>query len=366
MYNVLIKGDINESTLALIDNAIAQDDNDVMLSIDSLGGSLSCGLLAYDRIRESGKNFYANVIGTCMSSATLFLVACPLANRTASPHATILIHNPLINMGYSSLNDVKNVLGSMEDAKMKLVQIYAERTLMTAEQVSALMDNERELYATDCIEKGLIATTNQLYNKCCNYNKKQAKKIMKKSFLNVLTNKIVRALLNEAYVAEDGTELEISELVVGGTCSADGVFVVDGCTITVENGIIVDLIPAVEEVPAEPETIENEGEGEEVAPETIEEVAETVAEEAEAIVEGEEEIPVEDATAIAEAVKEIVEEILENKYNKYVSIVNKCGGIAKLEKLANVKHENKVFTAEKAKKSNGSRSISELLAMKKK
>jgi len=349
MFKVDIKGDIGESTINLIDNAIQQADNDIMLTIDSNGGSLSCGMLCYDRIRESGKNFYANVVGSCMSSATLLLVACPLANRTASAHSTILIHNPLVNMGITSLNDVKGLLGTMEDAKAKLVQIYTERTLMSADEVSELMDKEKELYATDCVEKGLIAKTNHLYN----YNKKIFKKNMKKSFISMLTNKIVKALLNEAYTAEDGTELEISAIEVGGTCSQDGIFVVEGYTITVEGGVITDIIAPQEEV------VENEGE-DKTQEEKVEEVAETVQEVVEKTVEEDGEV---DATEVGKVVKEIVEESLK-EFDELKELVEKCGGKDKLKALCNVKHSAKVFNSVEKKDNNKKYTIKELVEMK--
>lgn len=357
MYSVVIKGEINDKTIDLIDAAIAQNDNDIMLSIDSYGGSLQAGFTCYDKIRESRKNFHANVVKTCMSSATLLLVACPMERRTASPHATILIHNPLVDCGYASLNEVKNVYRSMEDAKDKLVQIYAERTLMDAKEVSDLMDNEQELYATDCIKRGLIAKTNELYNYYKKDNKSKKKKMqMKKSFLNILANKVVASLLkNELMVAEDGTELEISALEVGGTCSVDGIFVVNGNTITVENGIIIDVIPAEEVV--------NESEGEEVSPETVEEVAEAVAEETESIIE--EEVSTEDAEAIAEAVRSIVEEALENKYKPMIALIEDCGGFNKLKALAKVKRESKVFNS-KPSATPAKKTIAELVALKRK
>lgn len=354
MFKVDIKGDIGESTINLIDNAIQQADNDIMLAIDSNGGSLSCGMLCYDRIRESGKNFYANVVGSCMSSATLLLVACPLANRTASAHSTILIHNPLVNMGITSLNDVKGLLGTMEDAKAKLVQIYAERTLMSADEVSELMDKETELYATDCVKKGLIAKTNHLYN----YNKKIVKNNMKKSFISMLTNKIVKALLNEAYTAEDGTELEISAIEVGGTCSQDGIFVVKGYTITSEDGVITDVIAPQEEV------VDNEGE-EKSQEKKVEEVAETVQEVVEKTVEQtvEEDGEV-DATEVGKVVKEIVEESLK-EFDELKELVEKCGGKDKLKALCNVKHSAKVFNSvEKKDKDKEKYTIKELVEMK--
>lgn len=372
MQYVEIYGDVTDKTLADVQNAIASEDKDITLLIDSLGGSLQAGLSIFDCITTCPKEkhtFYARCKGNVASSATLILCAIPKENRTATLNTCFLIHNPLVSLyGPTNMGEIKQLANTMESANEQIKSIYRLRTNMDDELMDALMTSETEFYGTKAVEYGLIGHIEQIQNKRTNYKQnklKNKKTIMKKTFLQNLTNRLVKALLNEAYVAEDGSEVNIEgELAIGTPAQPDGIYVIEGVTVTVENGAIVDVIPAeapAEETPAE--EIENEGEGEEApAEETPAEVAETVAEEVEEVVSEEE---VTDATEIASIVKEIVEgELAELEELK--DLVSKCGGKEKLQKLANVKHQSKVFNAEAKKENKGTRSIAELVAMKKK
>lgn len=230
---------------------------------------------------------------------------------------------------------------------------------MNDELMDSLMSKETEFYADKAKEYGLIGSVEELQNKRSIYNKEKNNHTMKKSFLTMLTNKIVKALLyNEVYTAEDGTNLEIDVLEVGGKCDKDGIFVVDGYTITVEGGVITDIIAPQEEV------VENEGEDktqEEKAKEVAETVQEVVEQTVEQTVEEDGEV---DATEVGKVVKEIVEESLK-EFDELKELVEKCGGKEKLKALCNVKHTAKVFNSvEKKDKDNKKYTIKELVEMK--
>lgn len=373
---VQIKGDINESTLLAVQNALSKKPDNIELRIDSLGGQLQTGLHIADLLRTT-PNLILNAVveGNCASSATLILMAVPLENRLAFPNATFLIHSPLANVGYSNLKDVKALQTEMETALTQLKNLYLQRTKMGEELIDSYIQNERTFYADEAVRIGFIGGIVTLYNKIYNYNKKQ--KIMKKNFINTLVNKLVKALLNENYVTEDGSEVTIDgEIAIGTPANPDGVWVIDGATITVEGGSIIDIIPAepIEE-PKQEETkaeqMANEGEtaptegGEPKADEPKKEPDKIADDVATKVEEQVKEDDVTDATEIAKIVKETVEAELANKYQPLIDLVNKCGGKEKLEGLLNVKHENQTFeTKQETKKA--SYTIAELMAMKKK
>lgn len=363
-------GDVTDKTLTDVRNAIAQEDHDIMLLIDSLGGSLQAGLEIFDSITTCPKErhtFYARCCGNVASSATLILCGVPMENRSATQNTCFLIHNPLVSLfGPTNMGEIKQLADSMETANEQIKNIYRQRTHLDDATMDALMVTETEFYASKAVEYGLIGHIEQLQNRRATYSKdskdtknqkikKYINNSMKKSFIQMLTNKLVKALLNESYQSVDGEELEISALEVGGTCNKDGVFEIDGQVITVEGGVIVDIIDApVEEEPA----LENEGEEE--VPAEPEAIAEEVAEQVEEQVAEED---VTDATEVAEIVKEVVAEELA-ELTELQELVEKCGGKDKLKALANVKHNAKVFASVPAKKENKSRSIAELMALK--
>lgn len=361
MRYVEIFNDINEKTLADVKSALESSEKEICLLINSLGGSLPIGLEIFDMLSTCPKDrhtLYAKCRGNVASSATLILCGVPLENRTATRNTCFLIHNPLVSFyGTQNLSEIKALTTSMESANEQIKAVYRLRTLMNDELMDSLMSKETEFYADKAKEYGLIGTVEQLQNKRSIYNKQKRNNTMKKSFLTMLTNKIVKALLyNEVYTAEDGTNLEIDVLEVGGKCDKDGIFVVDGYTITVEGGVITDIIAPQEEV------VENEGE-DKTQEEKVEEVAETVQEVVEQTVEQtvEEDGEV-DATEVGKVVKEIVEESLK-EFDELKELVEKCGGKDKLKALCNVKHSAKVFNAVE-KKDNKKYTIKELVEMK--
>lgn len=373
MLHIDIKGNIDESTIDVVNSAIASPKKEVTLHIDSLGGSLDAGFRCWDSIRMAkDKVFFAKVEGNCMSSASIILCSVPVERRSATPHSVFLIHNPLIETyGTQNLMEIRHLADSMQSASEQIKAIYRERTTMDNSLMESLMNTETEFYADKALEYGLIGRVEELYNKHtrkCIYNKTQIKrKTMRKNFLNALANAVIGRLLNESYLTTDGQEIDLDAVEVGAVANCpDGVYELaeDGTVVTVENGQVTDIVKKDEETSEEELT--NEGESEEAvveeAQEALEEVA-TVAEEAESAE------TVEEVQEIAEQIEEIVKEQFEEviaKYKSLQNLVKACGGEAKLKALANVKHEKKAFTTVSNSKNKGTRSIKELVALKRK
>lgn len=72
----------------------AQDERDIMLDIDCMGGDVYEGFKIYDLLRNSGKTLHACIRGGCHSMATVVLLAAPLENRTGVPNLRALVHLP--------------------------------------------------------------------------------------------------------------------------------------------------------------------------------------------------------------------------------------------------------------------------------
>lgn len=351
IYNI---ENITENTFYQIRDAYEEGMKDFQFEIDSTGGSLDAAFRIYDLLRSDPEcKVSANVSGNCYSAATVILLTAPAERRTASANSSFLIHSPLMpvmqDINKRSADQLKS---DIDAAYNQLQSIYIDRTSVSNKEIlDYYMDAERLFYADEALKLGFISRKNIYYNIDKNNHMSRIK--------NLITS-ILNQLKNETYVTKDGVTFEAMSLEVGVPVEGlqDGVYEIDptGEVITVEQGIIVDVIlptaepePAVEDVNKVDEPLKGESKNEEQVeePQTEEvkqEVLQTSLETAEEVSEAvsEEEIK----QIVEEAIQELKVE-LENKYQPMCKLVNELGGIDRLKALKNSKSEAKNFKSEK-------------------
>lgn len=329
-------GPIEDSTYQNIRDLFDDGIRSFEFIIDSPGGNLDSAFRIYDLLRgDETCVVSAKVDGMCASAATVLLLTAPLERRTATMHSTFLCHSPMLDyVGTINKQSAEELSNTINSAYEQLKTIYINRT--TSEPViDAYMQNEKLFYSDEALKLGFIGNIEKLYNK-----------VNKMSKIKKLIASIIAQLKNETFVTKDGITFEAMSLEVGVPVDGldDGVFELeDGTVITVEQGIIVDVIPPVAE--PEPEAVKNE---EPETTEPVEEKKDDVVETVEQVAE-----QVEEATS-EEEIKQIVEEAiqelkveLENKYQPMCKLVNELGGVERLKALKNAKGETKNFVSEK-------------------
>lgn len=333
---------------------------DFAFNIDSGGGDFNAALKIYDLLRGDPECVVsARVDGLCMSAATILLLAAPLERRSATQHSIFMCHSPLMpfaeNVNLETANQLKDTIQSAYD---ELVSIYKERT-NSEKYIIDYMKAERQFYSKEANKLGFINNIEQLYNR----NNRMSR-------IRNLVNSILMQLKNEKFITVDNIEFEALAIEVGAPVDGlqDGVYeLLSGEVITVDKGIIIDVIPkpeeTVETAEAEP-TVEAEAEVE--TEPAVEEVS--VAEAKETVVETVEEVVEQIETAVSEEeIKEAVEaaiaelkQELENKYKDMVELVNSVGGTERLITLKNTMSEQKSF---KSEVKNTKKSLNDLMAM---
>lgn len=335
-------GSVTENTFYQIRDAYDDGIRDFQFEIDSTGGSLDAAFRIYDLLRGDAECVVsANVSGACYSAATVILCTAPAERRSADGNSTFLIHSPLLPvMQDVNKRTVEQIKSDIDSAYNQLQTIYIERTSIDNKDVlDYYMDNEKMFYADEAIKLGLISRKNIYYN--IDKNNRMSK-------IRNLINSIISQLKNEQFVTKDNVTFEALEIAVGVPVDGlqDGVYELeDETVITVEQGIIVDVIPPVAE--PEPEAVVNEEPVEEPKAEEVkEQVVETVEQVAEQVEEAtsEEEIK----QIVEEAISELKQE-LENKYQPMCKLVNELGGVERLKALKKAKGETKNFVSEKPK-----------------
>lgn len=253
--------------------SIPEDDNTIELSIHSNGGSVIEGVAIYDAIRASGKEVSATVEGSADSIASVILLSAPKENRKMRPNASMVIHNPSVDVwalssGCVSADELKSWADSLEQAKERILDIYVDRTGTDREILSDLMDKETNLTAIKAKELGFISeiiapNTNKTKSKIMANSKIKAAFAAIKNLLTEVIDEVDEAkVVNMTLVTEAGVELvierESGDPQVGDAASPAGEHTLDdGTVIVVLDGKITEIRGAGEDTEDSTDEITN-------------------------------------------------------------------------------------------------------------
>ena len=157
---IFLGGEIDDTTASLV---VAQmlflemedPDADIMLYINSPGGSVTAGMAIYDTMRYLKCEVATVCVGMAASMGAFLLAAGAKGKRKALPHAEIMIHQPL-GGARGQATDIQIHAEQILRIKKMLNELLAQNTgkpLKTIEQ-----DTERDHFMTaeQAKEYGLI------------------------------------------------------------------------------------------------------------------------------------------------------------------------------------------------------------------
>jgi len=261
-----LEGDIGfEITLASTIKALEAGDRDVTLM--SYGGSLIEGWGIYDYLKFNNSVDSITAFGMVASSATIIMLAAP--NRKASPNSQFVIHNPwTISIGDAAR--FEKVANELRNEEQRLIQFYSDVTGKDYDTIKNIMDQDRSLTASEALELGLITEILNFEPMAENVTKKDLE-TFEDSFFQKIKNFFNPK--NMVVQSTDGTELEFdsnvettAQIEVGqglkaGGQPATGTYVlVDGTTVTADNGVITEVMPAASPDSEEMEAVKKENE----------------------------------------------------------------------------------------------------------
>ncbi len=135
-------------------------DKDILIYINSPGGSVTAGLAIYDVIKYVKPDVQTICVGSAFSMGALLLAAGTKGKRYILPHGKVMLHQPSGGAtGQSS--DIQIHAKEIVKVKKELNQILAECTGKTLEEVHK--DTDRDLYMTaeDAVAYGVV---DQIFN----------------------------------------------------------------------------------------------------------------------------------------------------------------------------------------------------------
>jgi ATP-dependent Clp protease protease subunit len=130
-------------------------DKDIMLYVNSPGGSVSAGMAIYDTMQYVKPNVATICIGMAASMGAVLLAGGETGKRTALPHSKIMIHQPLGGT-QGQATDIEIYTKEMIRTRDAIYNILAKHSGKTFEQILKDSDRDNFMSAEEAKAYGLI------------------------------------------------------------------------------------------------------------------------------------------------------------------------------------------------------------------
>ena len=167
IYNRLLKeriiwlgSDVRDDNANLICSQLlmlsAEDpEADIYLYINSPGGSVTAGMAIFDTMQWVPNDVCTVAMGLAASMGQFLLSAGAKGKRYATPHARIMMHQPLGGI-QGTASDVKTQAEQLLHIKKQMAELIAEHTGQPVEKISADSDRDRWFTAAEAMEYGFV------------------------------------------------------------------------------------------------------------------------------------------------------------------------------------------------------------------
>jgi len=131
-------------------------DRDIILYINSPGGSFTALTAIYDTMRFVKPDIQTVCLGQAASAAAILLAAGASGKRMALPNSRILIHQPYTEGTYGQTSDIEIQANEILRMRELLETMISEATGKDQEQVSRDIDRDKILTAEAAVEYGIV------------------------------------------------------------------------------------------------------------------------------------------------------------------------------------------------------------------
>jgi ATP-dependent Clp protease, protease subunit len=157
---IFLGDEVNDHTASLVVAQLlfleAEDpDKDIMIYINSPGGSITAGMAIYDTMQYIKPDVSTICIGMAASMGAFLLAAGAKGKRYALPNAEIMIHQPLGGTR-GQAEDIRIHAERILKMRSTLNKILSERTGQPLERVEKDTDRDNFMEAAEAVEYGLI------------------------------------------------------------------------------------------------------------------------------------------------------------------------------------------------------------------
>jgi ATP-dependent Clp protease protease subunit len=135
--------------------AAEDPEKDIWLYINSPGGSVTAGMAIFDTMQWVPNDVATVAMGMAASIGQFLPSAGTPGKRYATPHARILMHQPLGGIG-GTATDVKIQAELLLAMKKQMAELIAEHTGQTVEKITEDSDRDRWFTAPEAKEYGFV------------------------------------------------------------------------------------------------------------------------------------------------------------------------------------------------------------------
>jgi ATP-dependent Clp protease protease subunit len=132
-------------------------EKDIMLYINSPGGSVTAGFAIYDTMQHIRADVSTICLGQAASMGAFLLAAGKKGKRMALPHSRVLIHQPL-GGAQGQATDIEIQAAEIVRIKKSLNEILAANTGQTLKKIEKDTDRDYIMTPQEALEYGMIDT----------------------------------------------------------------------------------------------------------------------------------------------------------------------------------------------------------------
>jgi len=131
-------------------------DSDIVLYINTPGGSVPAGLAIYDTMQYINSDVQTWCLGQAYSMGAILLAGGTAGKRHALPHSTTLIHQPITTGISGQASDISIHAAEILRIRAELYAILGMHTKQSIEKIQ--VDADRDFYMTsqEAIEYGIV------------------------------------------------------------------------------------------------------------------------------------------------------------------------------------------------------------------
>ena len=132
-------------------------DRDIIMYINSPGGSFTAMTAIYDTMQYVSPQIQTVVLGQAASAAAVLLAAGAPGKRLALPNARILIHQPAMGeAGHGQASDIEIQAAEILRMRTWLEETLAKHSHRSADEVNRDIDRDKILSAEEAVTYGLV------------------------------------------------------------------------------------------------------------------------------------------------------------------------------------------------------------------
>jgi ATP-dependent Clp protease, protease subunit len=146
----------NDVMAQLITLESIDPDRDILMYINSPGGSMTSMMAIYDTMQYIQPEIQTFCLGQAASAAAVLLAAGTKGKRMALPNSRILIHQPAVESGYGQSSDLEIQAREILRMRTAMEKVIARHTGKDEEQVRRDVERDKFFTAEEAKEYGLV------------------------------------------------------------------------------------------------------------------------------------------------------------------------------------------------------------------